>query len=126
MDDKDKKVEIVLTVDSLFLLCKRLREYRRLAKVNDDNAFELMRLKMEEGILQSIIDKGDLFPSMEIDRINGLARNLELRAEVVLHLQEEEELCLCGHDFESHSTSDGGQSEHCDSCDCTEFREKEQ
>ena len=100
-------------------------DYRKQVGVSDENAFEMMKLKMEEGVINNILGRGNDFPFIEIDRIKALMRMDALREETITYLNETEgDKCECGHDFESHTTPDGGQSEHCEFCNCKEFREE--
>lgn len=119
----EKTDKIVLDSGALYCLRKELKEYRQSLPIIEENAFEIMKLKMKESVINEILNRGTDFPFVELEYIQRMVRHANLRKKTIEFLKQEEELCVCGHSFDSHSTSDGGQSEHCEYCNCREFKE---
>jgi hypothetical protein len=119
----DKSEKIILDTDAVFCLHKELKEYRKSLSINDENAFEIMRMKMKENVLNEILNRGSDYPFFELKIVQDKVNRDALRKKTLEFLKREEELCVCSHSFDSHSTSDGGQSEHCEYCNCKEFKE---
>lgn len=77
------------------------------------------------GITQRVVWDDDFVVSEETfyekttkhSKYNCASCGLELFAD------DDVDVCVCGHSFDSHTSSDGGQSEHCEFCDCKEFSE---
>jgi hypothetical protein len=121
----EKTDKIVLDTGALFCLVKELKEYVVSLPNDDVHAFEKMKLKMKISVLNEILNRGTDFPFVELEYVQRMVRHASLRKNTIEFLKQEEELCVCGHSFDSHSTSDGGQSEGCDYCNCKEFEARD-
>jgi hypothetical protein len=93
MEEKNvlKSEKIVLDSDAIYCLVKNLREYRRLARENSNNAFFLLKLKLEEDFFNSLLHHGSDFVFLELDKVKELKAQFELRQETIEYLRETEE-----------------------------------
>lgn len=90
MDEKNdlKSEKVVLDTDAIYCLVKGIREYRKMARENSNNAFFLLKLKLEEELFNSLLHHGSEFVFLELDKIKELKSQFELRQETIEYLKE--------------------------------------
>lgn len=87
----EKSARIVLDTGALFCLVKNIREYRKSVGLDGNSSIFLYRLKVEEELINSILNHGSDFPFNELDKVKEYSAQSELRKQTLEMLKDEEE-----------------------------------